>query len=412
MRVVTLFRGWSLAGCYAAMLVIGLLLSVYGPIVGVLQGRFDLSGAAVGAALGTQSFGAVIGVLLAQSVLRARGNRFTIMASLMLIAAGSVVIAFSPAWPLVLTGTAVAGLGFGGVDSIITQLILVGSGDKGPGRANIAHAWFGIGTVAGPGLIYVVGPGNYPWVFAGAAVVTVLALISATGLEARPTPAEVTAEAHAHDGAASRLPAMFGFVIAAFFALYLTHFAVQAGIGNWAPTVMEEQSGLDPQLATLFITGFWAAMVLGRFAAAALTRRFSAGALVTASSIGLAIAIAVTILPVAAPWAYVIAGLFLGPIFPTGMAWLSGSGYGRGNTFAYVIAGSMLGMAIAPSLVGWIIEQHGTRTTPYVLLVIAALVLASSIVLLALIARARTRATRPPRQHRGSSTPSASTRIG
>lgn len=389
MRPVTIFRGWSLAGCYAAMLVIGLLMSVYGPIVTVLQGRFELSAAAVGAALGTQSFAAVIGVLLAQPLLRARGNRWTIVLAMALIAVGSLVIAISPTWPLLLAGTAVAGLGFGGVDSIITQLILVGSGAKGPGRANIAHAWFGIGTVAGPGLVFLVGPGNYAWIFAGAAALMVFALLSATRLEPRPTPAEVTTAAHPDDTAPARRPALFGIVIVAFFALYLTHFAVQAGIGNWSPTVLQEQSDLAAPTATLFVTGFWAAMVLGRFAAATLAHRVSAGALVTISSLGLAVAVAATLLPTAAPWAYVVGGLFLGPIFPTGMAWLTHSGYGRGNSFAYVIAGSMLGMALAPSFVGWIIENQGSQSAPLVLLIIAVLVLASSATLVALIARAR-----------------------
>ncbi|KAM9865282.1 hypothetical protein ACIFOC_01813 [Leucobacter aridicollis] len=389
MRPVTIFRGWSLAGCYAAMLVIGLLMSVYGPIVTVLQGRFELSAAAVGAALGTQSFAAVIGVLLAQPLLRARGNRWTIVLAMALIAVGSLVIAISPTWPLLLAGTAVAGLGFGGVDSIITQLILVGSGAKGPGRANIAHAWFGIGTVAGPGLVFLVGPGNYAWIFAGAAALMVFALLSATRLEPRPTPAEVTTAAHPDDTAPARRPALFGIVIVAFFALYLTHFAVQAGIGNWSPTVLQEQSDLAAPTATLFVTGFWAAMVLGRFAAATLAHRVSAGTLVTISSLGLAVAVAATLLPTAAPWAYVVGGLFLGPIFPTGMAWLTHSGYGRGNSFAYVIAGSMLGMALAPSFVGWIIENQGSQSAPLVLLIIAVLVLASSATLVALIARAR-----------------------
>lgn len=389
MRPVTIFRGWSLAGCYAAMLVIGLLMSVYGPIVTVLQGRFELSAAAVGAALGTQSFAAVIGVLLAQPLLRARGNRWTIVLAMALIAVGSLVIAISPTWPLLLAGTAVAGLGFGGVDSIITQLILVGSGAKGPGRANIAHAWFGIGTVAGPGLVFLVGPGNYAWIFAGAAALMVFALLSATRLEPRPTPAEVTTAAHPDDTAPARRPALFGIVIVAFFALYLTHFAVQAGIGNWSPTVLQEQSDLAAPTATLFVTGFWAAMVLGRFAAATLAHRVSAGTLVTISSLGLAVAVAATLLPTAAPWAYVVGGLFLGPIFPTGMAWLTHSGYGRGNSFAYVIAGSMLGMALAPSFVGWIIENQGSQSAPLVLLIIAVLVLASSATLVTLIARAR-----------------------
>lgn len=390
MRPVTIFRGWSLAGCNSAMLVIGLLMSVYGPIVTVLQGRFELSAAAVGAALGTQSFAAIIGVLAAQPVLRARGNRWTIMAAMALIAVGGVIIAIAPTWPVLLAGTAVAGLGFGGVDSMITQLILVGSGSKGPGRANIAHAWFGIGTVAGPGLVYLVGPENYPWIFAGAAALMVLAFLGATKLEPRPTPAEVTTAAAHPDGTAPRhRSALFGIVIAAFFALYLTHFAVQAGIGNWSPTVLQEQSGLGAPTATMFVTGFWAAMVIGRFAAAALAHRVSAGTLVTISSLGLVVAVAATLLPTAAPWAYVVAGLFLGPIFPTGMAWLTHSGYGRGNSFAYVIAGSMLGMAFAPSLVGWIIENQGSQSAPLVLLIIAVLVFASSIALVALIARAR-----------------------
>lgn len=389
MRPITIFRGWSLPGCYAAMLVIGLLMSVYGPIVSVLQGRFGLSAAAVGAALGTQSFAAIIGVLIAQPVLRARGNRWTIMAAMALIAVGGLIIAAAPTWPLLLVGTAVAGLGFGGVDSMITQLILVGSGAKGPGRANIAHAWFGIGTVAGPGLVYLVGPEDYSWIFAGASALMVLALLGATRLEPRPTPAEVTTAAHSGDTAPLRRPALFVIAIAAFFALYLTHFAVQAGIGNWSPTVLQEQSGLPAPTATLFVTGFWAAMVLGRFAAAALAHRVTAGALVTISSLGLAVAVAATLLPAAAPWAYMVAGLFLGPIFPTGMAWLTHSGYGRGNSFAYVIAGSMLGMAFAPSLVGWIIENQGSQSAPLVLLFIAVLVLVSSAALVALIARAR-----------------------
>lgn len=181
MRPVTLFHGWSLAGSYAAMLVVGLLLSIYGPIVAVLQERFGLSGAAGGAALGTQSFGAVLGVLLAQPILRSRGNRATLASSLLCVAVGAVVIAVSPVWPLVLSGAAIAGLGFGGVDSLVTQMLLIGSGNKGPARVNIAHACFGLGTVAGAVLVYLACAENYPWVFIGAAAVSILALASTSG---------------------------------------------------------------------------------------------------------------------------------------------------------------------------------------------------------------------------------------
>ena len=142
----TLFRGWSLAGCFVAMFVVGMLLSVYGPLVPALQARFDLGAIAVGAALAVQSFGAVAGVLLAQPLLHRTGNRVTLITSLACITGGVVVIALAPTWALVLAGASVAGLGFGGVDSIITQLILVGSGDKGHARVNIAHGCFALET--------------------------------------------------------------------------------------------------------------------------------------------------------------------------------------------------------------------------------------------------------------------------
>lgn len=390
MRTINLFRGWSLAGCYAAMLVIGLLMAIYGPIVAVLQNRFDVTGAEVGAALGTQSFGAVVGVLLAQFILRTRANRFTVITALVLITVGAIVISVAPTWAVLLVGTAIAGLGFGGIDSIITQLILIGSGTKGQGRVNLAHAWFGVGTVMGPGMIYLVGADNYRWVFAGAALVTVLALIGVTGLVPRPTPAEVTANTEVDEGISpSTWPHAFALAVAGFFFLYFIHFAVQAGIGNWAPTIIEEQSHVDPDTSALFISGFWAALVLGRFGAATMSNRLTPGVLVTVSSIGLAISVGFTTFPQIAPWAFIIAGIFLGPIFPTGLAWLSGSGYGRGNVLAYVIAGSMLGMAIAPSLVGWIIEKQGTETAPFVLLVMAVLVVVASGALLAFLPRNR-----------------------
>lgn len=189
-------------------------------------------------------------------------------------------------------------------------------------------------------------------------------------------------------------------VIVGFFALYVSHFAVQAGIGNWAPTVMERQSGLEASTAVLVISGFWLMLVIGRFSAAALTRQVAPSTLVVISSLGLTVALALTILPGTAPWAYLAAGLFVGPIFPTGLAWMSISGYGGGNNLAYVIAGSMLGMALAPSLVGAFIEQQGAGSAPMVLLAIAVLVLLSSLALLFLTTGARgPRRTGAPSEH-------------
>lgn len=375
----TVFRRQSLAGCYTAMLVIGLLMSVYGPLVTEFRDRFELTESSAGAALGTQSVGAVIGVLLAQQALRRWGNRATVTAALALITLGAVTISAAPAWAALLAGTAVAGLGFGAVDSTVTQIILTGSGARGPSRANIAHAWFGIGTVTGPVLVAACGAGQWRLIFAGAAVVTVVAAWAATGLAARPTPIDAASEPGTSPSpAGSRRTPLFAFVIAGFLLLYLTHFAVQSAIGTWAPAVLESEDGFSSTTATLTVSGYWLMMVVGRFGAAALTRRFSAGQVTTAASVGLAVAVALTMWGGASPWSYLLAGLFLGPIFPTGMAWMTTSGHNTGNSLAYVIAGAMVGMAVAPVGVGAVIGSAGTASAPAVFTVLSLTVLGSA----------------------------------
>ncbi|MDF1605857.1 MFS transporter [Nocardioides sp. YIM 152315] len=387
----TVFRGRSVGACYVAMAVVGLLLSVYGPIVAVLQNRFEVTTAAVGSALGVQSFGAVIGVLAAQKLLRARGNRVTVSTALFLICVGAIAMSMSSSWSVMLAGAAVAGLGFGGVDSVITQIILMGSGTRGPTRVNIAHGCFGLGTFAGPALIYVVGAEHYQWVFAAAAAVSAAAAVGARGLEGGPSSSATGSLPRTEPvpSDASARPPLLAAVMAGFFVLYVTHFAVQAGIGNWGPVVLVQQSELSESHAVLAISGFWLTMVVGRFGAAALSNQVTPRVLVTVSSAGLVIVLAFSLLPAGAPWSFLAAGLFLGPIFPTGLAWLASSGYGGGNNPAYVMAGSMLGLAVAPSAVGMVIQRQGPGAAPGVLFTVALVVLLSSGALLALAAAAR-----------------------
>lgn len=47
---------------------------------------------------------------------------------------------------------------------------------------------------------------------------------------------------------------MVAVIFAGFFALYVTHFAVRAGVGNWAPTVMEHRPGLESSTFVLVIS--------------------------------------------------------------------------------------------------------------------------------------------------------------
>ncbi|MGP3775378.1 MFS transporter [Streptomyces sp. SDT5-1] len=369
------------------MTAIGALTAAYGPSIPAFKEQQGINDTAAGTGLAMQSIGAVIGILFSQPLMRRRGNRVAVGASMGLVAAGSVIVACAPTWPLILVGAVVTGLGLGGCDVLITQLLIVGTGARGPAMVNIAHACFGLGTAAAPALIAAVGATQYRVVFAAIALMALVGVVTIKGLAPSPNPHELASRAQAPGHDAPRRRGIGVAVAFGFLALYVTHFGAQSGIGNWEPTVLADQ-GFSASGAALATSGFWLAMVAGRFVAAALTRRVPLATLVVASCIGMTGAGALALHGSATAWAYLLVGFFIGPIFPNGLTWMATTGHAHGNRFAYVIAGSMVGMALAPVALGAVIGAHGTGAMPPSILAIAALALASS-VLVALLTRKR-----------------------
>lgn len=368
MQSKTLFDRRAVFACMVVMTSIGLLVATYGIAIPGFKEQFGVSDAAAGAGLALQSAGAVVGVLAAPFALRPFGNRTTLMASAVLLGGGALALAFAFSWPMVLVSALIAGLGLGGVDMLITQLLIIGAGTRGPALVNVAHGFFGVGTVLSPAVLALIGTDRYWAIFAAVGVANAIAVACLGGLAARPTPVDApeesgtpVARAHWFVGAA---------VVAGFVLLYVTHFGVQSGIGTWEPTFLGAL-GHDESSAAWATSGYWFAMVVGRFAAAGLTRLVSIPVLVTVSCIGMAASLVWAMHEPSAMWAFLLCGFFIGPIFPNGLTWLASSGFAHGHRFSYVVAGSMVGQAFAPWLIGVAIEHGGTTVMPFTLLLIA-----------------------------------------
>jgi FHS family glucose/mannose:H+ symporter-like MFS transporter len=357
LRTQTLLSRKATVGSCAAMVAIGGLLAIYGPTVVAFQDRFAVGAAGAGSSMAIQSAGAVLGVLASQPLLRWRGNRFTLTAALLLIVAGCVLVATAASWPATLLGAVVAGLGFGGCDALITQLFVFGQGSRGPFLVNIAHGCFGLGTVLAPAAVALVGIGAYGVVFAGIALIALLATATMTGVRPRPTPADEAPTGPDKDRGSidGRHKAI---IVGAFLAIYVFHFGVQSGIGTWGPTRLLEL-GYSTATASLVISCYWMATVVGRFGVALIANRVPPSVVVTVSCLGMATAMMVTLHEPATVWAYVLAGLCIGPIFPNGLTWLARTGYAEGSAFAYVMAGAMAGAAVFPPVLGMVIGDFG-----------------------------------------------------
>lgn len=366
------------ASCVGFMLI-GALQALYGPAIPGFREEFGLSPSAAGLGLSAHFVGGVAGVLLFDRLYGRIGNRRILGASYLLMAIGAAGFALAPNWPAALAMALLAGLGFGGIDYGLNQLFAVGFGHRSTAMLNILNAHFGIGAILGPALIGAVGSAHYPAVFLGFALANLPLLLCLRGVRDRaPQPSEAHAESHAESHGGKILARSLGSVLAVFVALYVLHVGIEAGVGGWEPTHLETV-GHGAGFAATATSVYWLMMTVGRFLVAPIALRFSAQAIITVSCAGMTVCLLLATIPELAPYAYAGVGLFIAPIFPTGLPWLHRAAPRARRAGALVIAASMVGGVVAGPALGKAIEWSGVRSVPLLLGAVSALCLAATL---------------------------------
>jgi FHS family glucose/mannose:H+ symporter-like MFS transporter len=347
------------ASCVGFVLI-GALQALYGPAIPAFREEFGLSPSGAGLGLSAHFVGGVAGVLLFDRLFGRIGNRRILGASYLLMALGAAA-------------ALLAGLGFGGIDYGLNQLFAVGFGHRSTAMLNILNAHFGVGAILGPALIGVVGAGHYPAVFLGFALANLPLLLCLKGVRNRaPQPSGTTPDS---PGALGRSLAS---VLSVFVALYVLHVGIEAGVGGWEPTHLQTV-GYGAGVAATATSVYWLMMTVGRFLVAPIALRFSAQAIITVSCAGMTVCLLLASVRELAPYAYAGVGLFIAPIFPTGLPWLHRAAPGARRAGALVIAASMIGGVAAGPALGKAIEWSGIRAVPLLLSGVSALCLAATL---------------------------------
>lgn len=351
-----------IASC-VGFVVIGALQSLYGPAIPVFIDGFGVSISGAGLTLSLHFIGALAGVLVFNRLHGRIGNRWLLGLSYALMAVGCLVFALTADWVVALSGAFVIGLGFGGIDYGLNQLFAIGFGVRSTAMLNVLNAHFGVGAVAGPALLGWLGPERYPWVFGAFGVLSLLLILTLTGVrQDRSGPTEPT-----HTAAGGRRALS---IVGAFILVYVLHVAIETGVGGWEPTHLEAL-GYTTAAAATATSVYWLSLTIGRFLVAPLSLRVSAPRIVIGSCVGMAVCLVLATIPALTPYAYVGVGLFIAPIFPTALPWLNRSVPTIKSAGAYVIAASMIGGVAFPPLLGKAIEFSGVRAVPLLLFVFA-----------------------------------------
>ncbi|MBT2438627.1 MFS transporter [Streptomyces sp. ISL-36] len=358
-----LFSRPATAAACVAFVLIGALQALYGPAVPAVRGEYGLSPAAAGLALSLHFTGGVAGVL-GFDVIRARlSSRALLAVSYVLMAVGAAGFALAPGWPLALCAAFLGGLGFGGVDYGLNQLFAVGFGERSPAMLNILNGHFGIGAVLAPAVLAALGPDRYPYAFAGCALLSVVLIAGTRGVRDEAAPAPGPREV---SRVARLSPVLLGFVL-----LYVLNVAVEAGVGGWEPTHLETV-GYATATAATATSAYWLMMTVGRFLVVPLTLRYAPERILAVCGAGMTACLLLALVPGAAPVAYAGVGLFIAPVFPTGLPWLHRALPTARHAGAWVIAASMIGGVAAPPLLGLGIEVSGIGAVPVLLTVLSA----------------------------------------
>jgi FHS family glucose/mannose:H+ symporter-like MFS transporter len=284
---------------------------------------------------------------------RASGRR-TVWAALGCLGLGCAGVALASSWPAFLAGVFVIGIGFGGLDLGLNQLVAHSEGPRRSALLNALNGAYGFGAIAGPILISRLGEQHLALLYGGATVLAVALLPAAAGISGR-LPVKP------RKGAGRP-----GLLVGIFLVAYIFYVGTETGVGGWMTSHLESV-GLQSLDAASLTSGFWLATALGRLLAALIPDRVPPSVVVITGSAIASVALLVALSGRAAPIAYVVTGFAIAPIFPTGIAWLAKLRPGDSRSTSWLFPASMVGGVVIPGAIGVAIAWLGIGWAPAIL---------------------------------------------
>ncbi len=343
---------------------VGMIGSSWGSAVSFIKLRFLISDASVGLLGSAQSLGGVLGNI-ATGFLERRfqaGSRMAI--GVVLFSAGCLLFFVSELWFLALAAVLLLGFGLGMFQVDYATLFSRGFGNRSAAVMNVMSTSFSFGSIVGP-LVVIWLLERFGLMFLAVGVFA--AAIVLVMLPARDTVLEKT------QGSSLKLsPKVIGFVV-----LCLFYVCAEQGVSFWMPSYLQS-IGFDLAQSARVASWFWQALTVGRFLSIPLSLRFSSATLIVGCLLLSFIALLLAQIPSLATPAFVAAGLFFAPVFPTGLVWINREYSSVAASSVFLVSGSVGALLIAP-LLGVFKQTFGAPVIPIALAVCALLALISSV---------------------------------
>lgn len=340
-------------------IVSGVVTVLPGPLLPLLAARWGLRDVQSGV-----YFTAIFSASTLAAILAPRRMRWSLPRGYALITIGVFTLAAAAralrpalANDIALAGFALIGLGIGLSVTATNLIVATVAGDRRGRRLSVVNIWWGIGAVACPWIVAASeAAGDLRLVLGLIGFASLAAFIFLLPLREEPQPA------------APRTPLGVELWVLLYFALMLfLYVGVENTVGGWIATYGNRFTGLSLADASLLVSIFWMALLVGRGVGSRALRRYSERAVML---VGLLVAIAaIAALMVQLPGVAVVvavaaAGFGFGPVFPLGVSRMLARLADHRNT-GWVFATCASGGALLPWLTGLVSTRSASLRTAF-----------------------------------------------
>jgi fucose permease len=275
------------------------------------------------------------------------GGLLAIVAAL--AALGAAAQALAPAWPVLIGGAILAGLGTGGIDAALNTYV---AGRWSPRRINWLHGCYGAGATIGPFVMTASLAGFQSW--RGGYAACGMCMAAAAAAFALTRARWSGSGASGGRGGAAWRQALRHRLVPLHLGIFFCYTGLEAMIGQWNFTVLTEGRGWAPAEAALWTSIYWGSLTAGRFGLGALVGVVGSTRMIRLCTAATLLGTLLFACGVPQP-GLILVGAGLAPIFPTmiaGMPDRLGAAIAL-HAVGFMVSAAMVGSGVLPTLAGF-----------------------------------------------------------
>ena len=370
-------------------LSLGIAGATLGPLLPELSGRTGIALSGAGLILSFYYLGGVLSRLVAGMLSDRYGPVAIVLGGLIVEACSGIFLTLSRSPAVLYASSFLLGvaLGAGLLGAVMIAATLVPR--RSVALANLVNAFWGIGSFVGPALFSAVSASTHSglpviWIAGGIAVVAIPLLLgprrhagsASDEIDLDPRKGGAPERAPSLRAGLLRVPSfwLFGLIL-------LFDVGTESTIGGWTAVYLHRSMSVNLEIAALVVSGFYVSFAAGRMVSAAVGSRVAApwvlsgGLFFALSGMGLVSATPGHFAPSIV--GFILAGLGIGPIYPTITALVTRTFGARAGT-AVGLTGSLgfVGGVVFPWAAGILMPVRGAAASmrlSEVLIVIVAL---------------------------------------